>query len=181
MKKLFVSFLTLIRVVLTAAGCGSSANGAENPKYNTAKDGEWVEIQSITFDLNGSSQSTYTSNCISEYESEEITKDEYDNAPDDQKTDWNRFFGSDTIEVNRQELVINPSKFIGKIFYYRLSGYDNFYYSKAILTNLTMKYVKIRFLDDSTFELNYYENLSDEYTKTIRVKPVAYRVTYFNN
>ncbi len=181
MKKLFVSFLTLILVVLTAAGCGSSANGAENPKYNTAKDGEWVEIQSITFDLNGSSQSTYTSNCISEYESEEITEDEYDNAPDDQKQYHVLFSRSNTIEVNRQEFVINPSKFIGKTYVYMWGAYDNPHYSKRIITNLTMKYVKIRFLDDSTFELNYYENLSDEYTKTIRVKPVAYRVTYFNN
>ena len=50
MKKLFVSFLTLILVVLTAAGCGSSA---DKPIYNSAKNGEWVEIQSITYDLNG--------------------------------------------------------------------------------------------------------------------------------
>lgn len=177
MKKLFVSFLTLILVVLTAAGCGSSA---DKPIYNSAKNGEWVEIQSITYDLNGS-RSTLTSKYKSEYEAEEITKDEYDNAPDDQKTDRDLFVGSYSIEVNRQEFVINPSKFIGKTFYYRLSGYDNFYYRKAILTNLTMKYVKIRFLDDSTFELNYYENLSDEYAKTIRVKPLSYCVTYFNN
>ncbi len=172
MKKLFVSFLTLILVVLTAAGCGSSA---DKPIYNSAKKGEWVEIQSITYDLNGS-RPTLTSKYKSEYESEEITKDEYDNAPDDQKTDWNRFFNSNPIEVNRQELVINPSKFIGKTFYY-----GNFYYRKAILTNLTIRYVKIKFLDDSTFELNYYEDLSDEYAKTIRVKPVAYCITYFNN
>ena len=181
MKKLFVSFLMLILVVLTAAGCGSSANGAENPKYNTAKDGEWVEIQSITFDLNGSSQSTYTSRCISEYEAEEITKDEYDNAPDDQKKDQGLFFGTKPIEVNRQEFVINPSKFIGKAYVYMWGAYYNPHYSKKIITNLTMKYVKIRFLDDSTFELNYYENLSDEYAKTIRVKPLSYCVTYFNN
>lgn len=178
MKKLFVSFLTLILVVLTAAGCGSSA---DKPIYNSAKKGEWVEIQSITFDMNGSGSSTYTSKYKSEYEAEEITEDEYVNAPDDQKKDRDLFVGSYSIEVNRQEFVINPSKFIGKTFYYRLSGYDNFYYCKAILTNLTMKYVKIRFLDDSTFELNYYENLSDEYAKTIRVKPLSYCVTYFNN
>ena len=179
MKKLFVSFLTLILVVLTAAGCGSSANGAENPKYNTAKDGEWVEIQSITFDLNGSSQST--SRCISEYEEEEITKDEYDNAPNDQKRYQFLFSDFNSIEVKRQEFVINPSKFIGKTYVYMRGAYYNPHYSKAILTNLTMKYVKIRFLDDSTFELNYYENWSDGYAQTIRVKPVAYRVTYFNN
>lgn len=174
MKKLFVSFLTLILVVLTAAGCGSSA---DKPIYNSAKKGEWVEIQSITFDMNGSGSSTYTSKYKSEYEAEEITEDEYVNAPDDQKKDRDLFVGSYSIEVNRQEFVINPSKFIGKTFYY----YYGFHYHKAILTNLTMRYVKIKFLDDSTFELNYYEDLSDEYAKTIRVKPVAYFITYFNN
>ena len=66
MKKLFVSFLTLILVVLTAAGCGSSA---DKPIYNSAKNGEWVEIQSITYDLNGS-RSTLTSKYKSEYEAE---------------------------------------------------------------------------------------------------------------
>lgn len=173
MKKVFVSFLTLILVVLTAAGCGSSA---DKPIYNSAKNGEWVEIQSITYDLNGS-RPTLISRVISEYEAEEITKDEYDNAPDDQKIGQGLFVGSYSIEVNRQEFVINPSKFIGKTFYY----YYGFHYHKAILTNLTMRYVKIKFLDDSTFELNYYEELSDEYAKTIRVKPVAYCITYFNN
>lgn len=187
MKKYLCTVLAALLALVSLVGCGGSASA---PEYNSAKDGEWFEIQSITYYLNNSTyqysaeEYTLTSKYIWEVgDTENIEKEEYIAAKKDQEI---ISFSSGAIGINRKDSIKNPTKYIGKYYYFTSYGYPEDIYYKKQLLSCNIYYVKIRFLENENIELNYCEyNIKDIFSdfnnKTIRIKPLAYSITYFSD
>lgn len=188
MKK-FICSLLLVCLAAVFAGCGSS----DTPKLpDTVKNGEWFEVQSVTYCSYTSAQYTYTSRCKYEYEQQIATKEEYDNASDKQKD-----FSIGNLydfSINRK-VYLDDFKYWSNNPYYRFiynyidyEQYEEYYY-KYVLKNYEFYYVRVRFLDNNCFEINYnnynetnnYNATPQDYNTTIRVSPLSYKITYFND
>lgn len=178
MKKLLISLLLAVVTVVCVAGCGSTS-GAELP--NKVNYGEWVEVQNITYylnsenDTNVSNEFKLKSTCYFDGESERISQSEYENASAEQKI----YLPSENIDVNRKDYFAKIDEIVGKTFYY-VSNYG-YNYNKGKINSYEPRYVRVRFYDDNSLEINYYETLNNQGYTTIKVLPLSYAITYFSN
>lgn len=171
MKKLLatICIFLLLPIVCVSAGCNTSNSN-----------GNWVEIKSIRYYLNRplngyheTEEYRLTSFYECEIVTEEVTQEEYDNASNEQKVEISSY---GYIASNRQEFISSLKKFRNTPFYnYRYS------YSKNIIKNYKLYYVKVKFLDNNCLELSYYDTYNDHDHITMRVMPLSYEITYFEN
>lgn len=164
MKKFFSAFLTAILLVfpISLSACSN--------------DGEWKEIQSIYYRTDGGGN-TVTSTYWYECQRVEVTQEEYESASSE--LIGSRYEGG-KIRTDRKTHINKLSSVIGEYYYFSYPIYEDtktvLEYFKYTYTSLEVRYVEIKFLDDSSFELKYYEN--GDYV-TIRVLPTSYVITYF--
>ena len=179
MKRFFATLFAVAVALVSLVGCNSTHTST--PTYITAKDGEWFEIQSITYSLT----TNYTLTSKHSWETgdrENIDKDEYIDAIKDQEN----ISLSGNIDINKECLIKKPEQYIGIYYYYDEYNYSNYLFYKTKLLSYNLYYVKIRFLGNDDIEINYCDYNADSYkgkntNQTIRVKPLAYKITYFNN
>lgn len=167
MKKLCVCLSLLF--ILCFAGCNGSIGSSA-----TSSDG-WQEIQSITYYVNNS-LSTVTSTYEWEYTEEVATEEEVNNAPDDQK---GMVDVKGSIQINKNDFITELDNMKGKTFYYIKDyhleeGKPVYSYAKLKLNIYAVHYVKIKFYDDGSFDLQYKN-------ETNRIKALSYKITYFND
>lgn len=147
--------------------------------------GGWQEIQSITYTTDTGSE-TLTSSYIFDYTTEDITEAEYNPDLQDQITISYR----GKIPKNRKEFIDELSDNKNKVehshFYRNDEGMiangpiDGYYevFTKTTFFGYTIHYIQIKFYEDGSFELKYYEN-DDE--KSVHILPSSYEITYFNS
>ncbi len=186
MKKIIVILSVALTALLCAlgAGCGGSDLPSSTPN------GEWLEVQSIKYSTNSTDHGTTSyvstsyilkSTCRFDAETEASTAEEFESAPDDLKKYSYSYYHSSEAEMplNRKEFLDTTKNSIGKTYYIKDEDYYNAtYYYKTTLKSYELRYVRVRFLEDNCIELNYYDG--SEQT-TIRVLPLSYTVTYFND
>lgn len=118
---------------------------------------------------------TLTSAFYWDYELEKITQAEYDKLTDA------LYPIRDFIDIDKQNIP-KKSQNNSKFKYHSYNGvYYQIHYKK-----LNIAYLKIKFINDTTFELvysDYNNNLSAEANNliTIRLMPTSYKITYFND
>ena len=160
MKKFFSAFLTAILLVspISLSACSN--------------DGEWKEIQSIYYrtETGGTTvASTYTW----DIEYEDISREEYDAAPQEYKEGAIYAYGE--MQIDRKKQLSELSQFKQKTFYYMAyTEHGQLIIRKMTYKNYEINYVKIRFMGDGSFELKNGDT-------TIRVLPTSYKVTYFSS
>lgn len=170
-RKLFIvliSFLTCLCCIIPFAGCGSD----DSPKLpSEIKNGEWIEVYNITYFIN-SFNGTHTSNELkleSSYElerdTEQVSQSEYDNASAEQK-----YFDLPSTMINRKAFITKLKQWIEKPYYF----FDGSSCFKTTIKSYKIKYIRVRFLNDNCIEIN-------DSNKTIRVLPLSYSITYFND
>lgn len=96
----------------------------------------------------------------------------YDNASEEQKNIDPRFLRY--IDINRKE-------HIRKVDFWSKNPYYSSNCDKYILKNYDIWYVRVRILDDNCLEINYHLSDKDDGYTTIRVLPLSYEITYFND
>lgn len=198
-KKLITPIILLALCACFAVpftGCGNT----DTPNLpSTTKNGEWIEVQSITYWTNAyltdgttqyvSSRYNLKSACYIETESEEVTEAEYNSATDELK---GYPLLSSNFSNNRKEYITTLDNWVNKYYYVVSYEYVNYeyiptHYFKEAIKSYKLYYVKVRFLDNNNLEINfsnYNENQNftpNSYNTTIRVLPLSYTVTYFNN
>lgn len=160
MKKFFSAFLTAILLVfpISLSACSN--------------DGEWKEIQSIYYRTETGS-TTVTSTYTWDIEYEDISREEYDAAPQEYKEGSTGSHGE--MEIDRKKQLSELSQFKQKTFYYMAyTEHGQLIIRKMTYKNYEINYVKIRFMGDGSFELKNGDT-------TIRVLPTSYKVTYFSS
>lgn len=161
MKKFFSAFLTAILLVfpISLSACSN--------------DGEWKEIQSIYYRTETGS-TTVTSTYTWDIEYEEISKEEYDAAPQEYKDCFIRSYGEMQIDKKKQLSELSECK--QKTYYFNYSRDESslYDYIKRTYKNYEINYLKIRFMGDGSFELKNGDT-------TIRVLPTSYQITYFSS
>lgn len=175
MKKLLIRLL-LTAMCLSLVSCGGFG---EN---------ETKVVQSIVYDC-GDGIVTLTSKYYFEYEEEEITAYEYEQAVDGVLN----FYTYGTINVDRTVGDSDPfplvllNNYVGKSYYFiDYSSYDfvngefQYKYKRRTYTALHLAYLEVNFISDDVFEVSYYDpDLKD--TQTLRIKTDNYKMVYFTN
>lgn len=171
MKKFFAVLMAAVLLIL--------------PVSLSACSGGWQEVQSITYTTDTGSK-TLTSTYIFDHTTVDITKEEYN--PDLQDQITVSYHGN--IPKSRKEFIDELSNNKNKVehfHYYRndegmiaTGPVDGYYevFRKTTFFNYTIHYVQIKFYEDGSFELRYYENNE---TISAHVLPSSYEITYFND
>lgn len=141
------------------------------------KSGKWTEIQSITYTTQKET-TTLASLLIWDTTHQSISEEEWNNAPQDLKRTINPYYYSShkvSISKNRKEHIEYSTSLINKTYYDKEPSFtEGYYYYTTFYKSFEIKYIKIKFNADNSFELNY----NDTNTKVL---PIAYEITYFNN
>lgn len=164
MKKFFSAFLTAILLVfpISLSACSN--------------DGEWKEIQSIYYRTE-TSGTTVTSTYTWDIEYEDISREEYDAAPQVYKEGAIDVYGG--MQIDRKKQLSKLSEYKQIVYYFNYSR-DEYglvnpdVCSKRTYKNYEINYLKIRFMGDGSFELKNGDT-------TIRVLPTSYQITYFSS
>lgn len=170
MKKFFAVLMAAVLLIL--------------PVSLSACSGGWQEIHSITYTTDTGSKtltSTYEWNLIRD----DISKEEYDSASDDMKYPIGSTISSHgIIPIDRNSLLSELSKKQGKTYYRCICHINEFEenievlgYEQVFFDNYEIFFIKIKFIDKSEFEIQYYEN---EEIITKKVFPLSYEITYFD-
>lgn len=171
MKKFFSAFLTAILLVfpISLSACSN--------------DGEWKEIQSITYQFGSShyqytyTETTFVSTYTWDIEYEDISREEYDAAPQEYKEGAIDVYGG--MQIDRKKQLSKLSEYKQIVYYFNYSR-DEYglvnpdVCSKRTYKNYEINYLKIRFMGDGSFELKNGDT-------TIRVLPTSYQITYFSS
>lgn len=138
-------------------------------------DRDWIEIQSITYQV-GNETTTLTSTYeISLTDIKASSMQEYESAPDNQKFRIPSNL-SDEIDIDKGNIIDNPSLSVGKEFFICLEYPIEYIIAK--IERYDIRYVKYRSLSDGIIEINYYmagENV------TQKISPLSYKVTQFTD
>lgn len=174
MKKLIVAALLVFLIALSAC--------SGNTKSSMEANG-WTEIQSISYQIVYVSnyneykveEFTATSQYELETKTEEITEEEYrslDTLP--------TFPLPSTGEIPKykSELSDQLSDCREWEFYYTVQENQNTKYIKSSCTGYKFYFIQVKFFDDGSLGLKYYENKKETY---IRVSPLTYQITYFSD
>lgn len=172
MKKIFCFFMSSVFFVLSL--------------FLTSCAGGWEEIQSITYTTESETK-TLTSTYVFDYKIEKIVKEEYNPNLQNQIT----VSPQGIIPKNRKDFIDklkNNKNKIEHFHYYQNNNgiiadgpIDESYYEvfeKKSFFDYKLEYVKIKFFNDNTIGLNYYQ---DDNIFTIRILPTSYTITYFND
>lgn len=171
MKKLFSVLMAAILLVL--------------PVSLSACSGGWQEIQSITYTTSTGSKtltSTYEWNLI---RNDDISKEEYDSVSNEFKYPIGSIIQSyGTIPIDRDNFLSELSQKKGKTYYRCICDINEYEesieilgYEQVYFDNYDTFFIKIKFVDKSEFEIQYYEN---EEIITKHVFPLSYEITYFD-
>lgn len=173
MKKFFVAVLLLFLLPLSA--CSSNAK-------TKMESNEWTDVQSFSCHLvSASSSNNFKVKEFSvfswyklETNNEEITREEYysvETLP--------TFPISITGEIPeyKSELLDKLSDCKNWKFYYTDQNSENTKYIKSSCTGYKFYYVQVKFFDDGSLGIKYYENEKEIYS---RLSPLTYQITYFS-
>ena len=174
MKKIYKLFLTVILLAICA--CGTIP-------FAACGDGEWIEVQSVSYNDMGR-KITYTSTCEWEIEEEDITKSEYDNAPEENKV--KTFLSSEKITTDRQDFINYANSKTGMSYSTYNSFYFDtvFYYYKHTIKSYKLDYVKVKILEKDSLEINYNNKIiqvSPSENGYLNDSDLPYEITYFEN
>lgn len=186
-KKLITPFILIalcVCFVVPFAGCGGADDTPDLP--DATKNGEWIEVQRITYWTNTGSYTTsgatiydLVSTYSIEAEIEEVSKEEYDRATDEQKNSIPDYNITDVyMPINRKEIISTYSSLTGKT-YFIYSSSSNSYFRLSL--NFVLRYVRVRYLDNNCIEINYYETSKNQGYTSMRILPLSYSITYFND
>lgn len=166
-KTLSVVFATiLLTLSLSFAACSSND--------------DWAEVQSITY-----GSTTLTSTYEFNVQRKNISKDEYDPSLGNNIT----LDSVGEIPKNRTDFFEILSENINKVEHSRYfqDDYGNFSYDpmdgfteyirETTYTDYVIYYVSVKFFDDGSIGLKYYE---DGELITKRILPTSYQITYFS-
>ncbi|MDE5667304.1 MAG: hypothetical protein K2I29_03595, partial [Clostridia bacterium] len=131
-------------------------------------------VLSITYKTDSGSK-TLTSECDWDVSSEEITKEEYDLVSNLTSPEYPNF------GVKLTEFKTKADVLVGKTYSYHtrfredLSSpkFTDQYYKRKI-NGYTINYVKVKFVNDGSIEINYDG-------ETTKVLPISYEVKHFEN
>lgn len=160
MKKLFatISIFLLLPIVAAVAGCNTLSEG----------DG-WTEVQSITYTTDKGT-TTLTSVCEWDIESESISKEEYNNAPEELKRDIDTF--SYYIGKDKKSFKSAADSFIGNTYYCAPRFVGD--YNKITINSYTLNYVKVKIISDKVVEIDFKGEVK-------QISTTSYEITYFEN
>lgn len=144
----------------------------------------WTEVQSITYSVGGET-TTYTSKICYYGTSEEIDQATYESAPGEQKKDlWGGlpegYPRYESISVNRKTAIAEAKERSGQTMFCSYTykwGYP-VEYRKETISSYEIQYVKFKPSDGNNIEISYYQNGE---SRTIRVFPTSYEITYFED
>lgn len=168
MKKFFSVLMAAVLLILPVSISACTSTTSET------SDGDWIEIQSITYTTDTESK-TLTSTYEWVYEGDTVGRDEFINAPSDKKFPYTLHGNIDSEKGNLPE---DPSGYFEKTYYARFSQNDFNLFWLVTITDYKEHYVKVKLLSDGSMDLSYYEN---NITTTKRILPVSYEITYFND
>lgn len=129
MKKLLIAFLAMCIsafCIIPFAGCSTS---------------EWIEVQGIICNNNDGSKIIAYSYCAWDITTKEITKAEYDNAPNELHKAPPI---SQAIPINRTKFIEDTNNLVGKTYYYARHAYHDIFYEKYTCNSYELQYVKIK-------------------------------------
>ena len=172
MKKLLISLL-VITFALCFVGCGETTTNEDG----SVSGKNWQEIQSITYCLQDSKETTLTSSYTFWGNSSDIDEKEYNNAPTNLKDIilTTVQIGINNIAIDKSNVLPNsPSYYNGKSFYYHNENANT--YSKFTVTQYNINYVKVHFITEHIFEINYFDGTQ---FITEKIFPQSYKITYF--
>ena len=173
MKK-FIATLLLVVICFTLGACN-----------NSDKNSNSIQVQQITYTLGGSTP-TLTSRFYFDYILEEVSVTEYENATEKLE----KYYTAGIIEVdgtvsnqgnysfNNGDTPKQLKDYIGKTYYCPAPYIYGICY-KITYTAVHISYLNVTFINDSTFELSYYDN-SLKRTQTSRIKTDNYKIVYFS-
>ena len=139
----------------------------------------------------------YTESGYSDFEAESYVAFEFDDREECTEADYNAWV--DRGGVNHSGAAINADgtygngmkireakKLVGTYNYYKESGsynyttgkYDYKYY-KALCTDVVVSYVKIKFVNENTIRIKYYDRYEQAYM-TVQCTFDSYMIAYFN-
>ncbi len=134
-------------------------------------DSGWVEVQGIICNLDDGSKIVAYSSCTWDITTEEITKEEYDNTPNElRKTPPS---SSQVIPINRTEFIENANNLVGNTYYYARYTYHNIVYEKYTCKNYEIQYLKIK-ISGKTIEIDNNDNIE-------KYSFVSNEIIYFND
>lgn len=160
-KKLIVTFVLLalcVCCVVPFVGC------------DTLNADDWKEVQSIICYTDDNSTVIAKSICFWDISKEEITQEEYSNAPSELHERPNY---SQIIPLNKTEFIGDIDNKVGKTYYSYRQTYNDTIYEKHTYNSYELQIVRIK-ISDKTIEIEYNGNI-EKYTYT------SYEITYFEN
>lgn len=166
MKKIRKLFLTAI--LLAVCACCAVPLAA----CDTLNADDWKEVQSITYTTESGSK-TLVSVCVWDTTKEEITKEEYDNAPATFKAYAHSSSDFPPERTIDNEFLTIAKNAIGTTDYYSFST-GPYKYAKITYNSYTLKYVKVKFNKNGSLDIDF-----DGHATT--VVPITYEITYFEN
>lgn len=187
MKKFVFPFCLILLFFVFFSACD---NSQQNPSEEYGSD--WVEVQSITYNLNDSTY-TLTSAYIIDYNNEEITENEYNQVPEDLHQ-GRLYSGNGKLTVNRNEFLSYAKQCVDTYHYFiqYKTEYDpitnewtttpSSYWKYKV--EYTLYYVQLRFLSDNSIEIKYCDineslNTNPSEEVIISILPSSYKITYF--
>ena len=169
MKRFFATLFAVAVALVSLVGCNSTHTST--PTYITAKDGEWLEVSSITYYLNNNTSYNDGSTTVISYKYEkyyfvdiefdrtETTKEEYDNAPENQKE-----MPFPTNHVASLSSLKHLSSSVNKTFYtYRYNAHPEdifspYMYYSNVLKSYEIFPLKVRFHEDGSLEISSFKD-----------------------
>ena len=104
----------------------------------------------------------------------EVGEEEYNEAPENLKKPESILSELSTeISVNRKKFFNDMNQYLKYSYYVNVNRIESQRYYKYTIQSYSIEYLKILILDD-VIELNYSGG-------TIRVKPISYEISYFND
>lgn len=178
----------------------------KDPSYVSGENGEWIEVQSIKYDTPKDGTKTQTSYYITTTKQVSVSKSEYENAKEEQlkipRGLGSLYFPSkeentQAFDFGKKSTLTLLDNNLNKIYYWTYSGFAperdpisgnpvpmDYYYSFS-MTSYFVRYVKVRFLNDGSLEINYFSGKTNDNNEDIyiteRINKVSYIVTYFND
>ena len=171
MKKFFAVLMAAVLLILPVSLSACSSATSETGY------GDWIEVQSITYHV-GDETTTLTSTYeIGLSDTRQSSRKEFDATPDEQKLTIDTFGVSDEIEIDKSNIIDNPSQLIGNEYYIKVEDHSQYIIAKV--ESYEICYVKYRTLSDGMIEVTH--NKWGIGYITQKILPVSYEVTEFIN
>ena len=167
MKKFFSVLMAAVLLILPVSLSACASTTSETG------DGDWIEIQSITYQVGNDTTTLTSTYSILLTDIKQSSRQEFDEAPDDQKLQLENDSGA--IQIDKGNIADNPDQFIGNEYYIQFGRYNQYMIAK--IESYDIRYVKYRTLSDGMIEVTHYESSLGYITQ--KILPVSYEVTEF--